>query len=394
MSSSQSPTQPPLDYSHDGPGMIISTSIVAAFASVAVALRFWARRLAAAPLKLDDYLALSALIVHHGLLAGSISEVVIGINWNGDPNYIKDIFKTRFASEVLYILSSTFIRLSVLALYWRIFPTRSMKIECIALGSLCISWAVACEILDFVQCRPLHAFWDIELQQSPDTLCIDFVQFFLGNSIANCIIDFATLILPIREVMRLQQSTSKKLGICLIFLLGTVSFVASLTRTITTAAIYNEGVSNFNTQFVISGVATVLEVYIAIIGSCLPTLVPVYRKLRYLGPLKKTIRSETTLIPADAVNTIGKISNRRNLRAAEEGSFEELGTEDDLALVTYHGSRQVNISSSEDNGPTDVGARDTIPQGILVNQEMTWTENTSSEAWNLTLLPTYKGDGS
>jgi hypothetical protein len=34
-------------------------------------------------------------------------------------------------------------------------------------------------------------------------------------------------------------------------------------------------------QFVVAGVATVIEIYVAIIGACTPTLMPFYRKLRY-----------------------------------------------------------------------------------------------------------------
>jgi hypothetical protein len=81
-------------------------------------------------------------------------------------------------------------------------------------------WLVAIEMVNVIQCRPLHAFWDQELQQLPTTKCIDTMLFFLGNSIANCIIDGATIALPIHEVRKLQTSKSKKLGICGVFLLG------------------------------------------------------------------------------------------------------------------------------------------------------------------------------
>lgn len=125
-------------------------------------------------------------------------------------------------AEIIYGFGATLVKLSVLALYWRIFPTRSMKISCAILGSICIAWTVSVQIVNVIQCRPLHAFWDTELQQLPDTKCLDFNLYFLGNSTANCIIDLATLTLPIREVLRLQMSTSRKLGICVVFLLGGV----------------------------------------------------------------------------------------------------------------------------------------------------------------------------
>lgn len=100
MSSSQPAFVPPLDYSDEGPGMIISCGILAFIATVLVVLRFWARRLTRSGLGLDDYLTLSALIAHHGLLGVSIAEVIIGglgrdirITSTEDPNSVTFLFK-------------------------------------------------------------------------------------------------------------------------------------------------------------------------------------------------------------------------------------------------------------------------------------------------------------
>lgn len=103
MPPSQVPTQPPADYSDDGPGMIASCSVLAFLAllvTAAVILRFWARRLTCLGLGLDDYLALSALIAHHGILAGYIAGVIIGglgqdirITLKDNPDAIKFLFK-------------------------------------------------------------------------------------------------------------------------------------------------------------------------------------------------------------------------------------------------------------------------------------------------------------
>lgn len=85
---------------------------------------------------------------------------------------------------------------------------------------MCIAWNVAVTIVNYLQCRPLKAFWYTELQVLPTTHCLDTILCFLGNSIANCIIDFMTLVLPIQEVMKLKTTTRRKISICGIFLLG------------------------------------------------------------------------------------------------------------------------------------------------------------------------------
>jgi hypothetical protein len=112
------------------------------------------------------------------------------------------------------------VKLSVLAFYWRIFPTKTVRWGCYILGTMCILWTVVIQIANFLQCRPLAAFWHLELQALPTTKCIDPILYFLGNSIANCIIDLATIMLPIRDVMKLHTTTKKKIGIAGIFFLG------------------------------------------------------------------------------------------------------------------------------------------------------------------------------
>jgi hypothetical protein len=81
---------------------------------------------------------------------------------------------------------------------------------------------VAIEVVNVLQCRPLKAFWHLELQPLPGTKCVDTILFFLGNSIANCCIDFATLVLPIHEIAKLHTSKSKKIGVGAVFLLGSM----------------------------------------------------------------------------------------------------------------------------------------------------------------------------
>lgn len=80
------------------------------------------------------------------------------------------------------------------------------------------------------------------------------------------------------------------------------AFAASMTRTLSTARMHREGTYNFTSmihwhmnefkgnilikieQFVAPGLASAVEVYAAIVGACLPTLIPIYRKLRYGHP--------------------------------------------------------------------------------------------------------------
>ncbi len=113
-----------------------------------------------------------------------------------------------------------------------------------------------------------------------------------------------------------------------------------------------------------SGVATVIEVYVAIIGACLPTLVPVYRQLRYGDPLKSSTHSTTSRQYYNSSKNIGigKGSNMsKGSQPSSQGSFERLNendfatadyqpTTDYQPIVEYQPNHHANIVNWSDSG--------------------------------------------
>lgn len=104
MSGQQDPAtiQPPLDYSNDGPGIIIGCTILAAVSTVFVGARFWARKLTRQPFGWDDWLCLAALLVQHVLMAAVNVMVTQGglgrdnrITVAEDPNSVVILFQVR-----------------------------------------------------------------------------------------------------------------------------------------------------------------------------------------------------------------------------------------------------------------------------------------------------------
>lgn len=72
MSSPSSSNYPPINYQNSSAAVCFVFAFVA---TIAVPLRFWARKLTKVPLGLDDYLVLATLIVHHlftGLAAATV----------------------------------------------------------------------------------------------------------------------------------------------------------------------------------------------------------------------------------------------------------------------------------------------------------------------------------
>jgi hypothetical protein len=124
-------------------------------------------------------------------------------------------------------------------------------------------------------------------------------------------------------------------------------------------------------QFIPSGAATVVEIYAAVIGACMPTLVPVYRKVRYGDPLK----THTAALSKPTLPGMGS-SARRKQYTNEEGSFERLPSDNDLSSADYDHNHRVDISSSRKGYSLgDTEGESYQMDGIMVTQNTVWTEH-------------------
>ena len=116
--------------------------------------------------------------------------------------------------ENLYVVGILLIKYSILLLYRRVFPGQTFYKYLIATALLIMAWALAAFFCDTFTCYPIESQWD----SSVEGTCIDYgtVTFIMG--IANVIIDFILLGLPLPILWKLQMSTRRK--ILLSFTLG------------------------------------------------------------------------------------------------------------------------------------------------------------------------------
>lgn len=122
-----------------------------------------------------------------------------------------------FAAEFVYGTVILTVKVSILSLYYRIFPTRSMKFSTLVLGAMTLAWWAAVVLVSAFQCSPIQKTWHPLMMGGH---CLNKNTFFLGNAIPNIVLDVLFLILPIREVWGLQLDMAQKLAILSIFMLG------------------------------------------------------------------------------------------------------------------------------------------------------------------------------
>lgn len=110
-----------------------------------------------------------------------------------------------------------FVKLSLLALYYRIFNASRPFVLCVyVVGAAQLGWSVATYIAHWLECTPPQKLWDPTV---PGT-CLNAALFLVIGETINSLLDFVLVGLAIWIVQSLQMKTSVKLKLSVIFGLG------------------------------------------------------------------------------------------------------------------------------------------------------------------------------
>ncbi|GLA66745.1 hypothetical protein AtubIFM55763_010160 [Aspergillus tubingensis] len=175
-----------LGYDHDNLRHVVITATCFALilSTVSVALRLYCRKITGTKVFFDDYLIIVALTLASG--------------------------------SFLYTLCIAFTKLSILALYKRIFSIRPMILAANSVGAIVILWCFGVCLIGGVVCIPLEKLWNPTIPGG----CIDLAKFYYGLQIPNIVTDAVILALPMKHVWNLQVPRAQKIMLTGIFCLG------------------------------------------------------------------------------------------------------------------------------------------------------------------------------
>ena len=96
--------------------------------------------------------------------------------------------------------------------------------RCIAYAIIAINSAVAFVwiLVDSLHCIPVHLAWT-QWEGLEQGRCINFINSTFANGFVNIAVDIVMVIMPIYEVMKLNLSSRKKVGVGLMFAMGLLS---------------------------------------------------------------------------------------------------------------------------------------------------------------------------
>lgn len=107
-----------------------------------------------------------------------------------------------------------------MALYFRIFPGRTMRLIIYATSTFTVLFCVASVCVTIFQCSPVHASWDFDL---PGAKCsFPYINFLYVSAAVNVATDIIVCTMPLPYFWRLQMPRKQKLIVCMLFFLGGV----------------------------------------------------------------------------------------------------------------------------------------------------------------------------
>ncbi|KAI9681317.1 MAG: hypothetical protein M1817_002600 [Caeruleum heppii] len=370
-----------------GPRNIAVFSALIAVASLAVILRFISRFISTFRVWWDDFFCVLGLLTACASAGDTIYQAHVGVGKHviavPKPNLAK-INRAAYIVQILYPLTLSFTKLSIVFLYWRLFPTKRFRIMLMVVGGIIVAWCLEVLLVSVFQCSPPRYLWD----KTGQGRCLDLRgPFSIANAPPNIGIDVILLAMPIGKIWRLQLDRRSKIGLSFIFLLGSFVIFCSALRLYYLATLDFAGDSTWNqATFHIWQNAEPLT---AVICACLLTYKPLISKGKHtLKSRMSHIRSankdtESGTSREHITPLAGKSSDDQASRepgpddpteSALKGSssWENMGTR-----ATYELHTETAPMPRNGLGPApSATARQGIPLDVIeVKKDVTWNEN-------------------
>ncbi|KAM0449223.1 hypothetical protein ACHAO4_007887 [Trichoderma viride] len=270
------------------------TGLVTGFYSIPIALealstgwRLWAVSSSQGRLGFEDYLMLWATLC-------SMVECALGLVYG--PPYglgrhieavpkqdVQMFLKGDYIFSHFYDIAIGFTKLSVLALYHRIFITRTFRTLVISTACFVCAWIIVMEVVLGFGCRPIQAWWDESRGK-----CIDKEAFTYFTNVTNMAADLWIFSMPIPVILGLHAAKERRIILCFMFGIGAATCAISAARL---SFVFGVASADFTWDEASLGILSAWEPCGAILCANLPHI---YRHLVIIkDKIQNTVKSVT-----------------------------------------------------------------------------------------------------
>ncbi|GKT52064.1 uncharacterized protein ColSpa_12245 [Colletotrichum spaethianum] len=286
-----------------GPANEIVALSLLGIAAVLLAIRIHTRRRITNAFGWDDILIVLAFIPATGFVVlGVIATNLYGWGrhiWDMPASMFEGSLQIGLASQILFDLATSFTKLSMLVLVYRIACAASKRLRVLVMA-LQIFISVNCVVfmtVAMLQCRarPLNLYWTLSMEPQN---CINESTHLLVASIINTVTDFLVVLLPlttVRVVYAGKLTTRQMIVVNLLFGAGFLASFAGAARTYFTWIMTSQPDASWHAW--INWLVSSIELFLGIISTSIPSTKPFFSRYipKLMGASLRT--SEATSAP-------------------------------------------------------------------------------------------------
>ncbi|CAH0050885.1 unnamed protein product [Clonostachys solani] len=181
-----------------------------------------------------------------------------------------------YIAAFLYPICGSFAKLSLLVFYLQLSPQKWFKMATWATIAIIIGYTIGINLPLIFACQPIQKSWDATITHGH---CLNLPSLYIATAVANIVSDVILFILPLPMVVGLHIPRRQKIGLVIIFGIGSLTVITSVVR----VALLPQMLGNPDGPWMVGVVSvwTQVEGYLIIMCASLPT----FRKfIRHVAP--------------------------------------------------------------------------------------------------------------
>ncbi|KAK1954742.1 CFEM domain-containing protein [Colletotrichum sublineola] len=228
---------------------------------------------------LDDSTIIPAYLLLAAFLPGSILSERAGAGrdiWTLSPDQITDMLLIVWVFGLLYFFGLAFIKISIVFLYFRIFPDRKFRKALWATQVFNLLLLLSFVAGQLTICQPLNLVWEGWTKEVPGK-CFDRNAFIITHGAINVALDLWMIGLPLTQLYKLRMQLKKKLEVMFMFSLGIFLTAVSAYR-IKAVLVFSTSI-NASVDSLDTSMWSHIELSVGVVVACLPTTRQVWMRL-------------------------------------------------------------------------------------------------------------------
>ncbi|KAH7392254.1 hypothetical protein DE146DRAFT_662041 [Phaeosphaeria sp. MPI-PUGE-AT-0046c] len=240
----------------------VMVSIAGAFVIVRFAYKF---RFTMQEIGYDDWAVLatmitavpSAIVTIYGTVEHGLGQDI----WALTPYEITKMLKYFYIMAIIYFTQLTLLKLSLVFFYVRVFPNKPAQRLLWGTVAFVVAWGFAYVVVAIFQCQPINYFWK-KWDHLHEGKCLNINAITNSNAAISIALDLWILGIPLWQLWGLKMHWKKKVGVALMFGVGTFVTVVSILRL--SALVHFAKSSNASWEFYDVSVWSSIEICVGI----------------------------------------------------------------------------------------------------------------------------------